>query len=47
MVDLRRLGIGQLGRQLVQIDVLRMHQDIDLTEAHQRIPGPQAQDREH
>ena len=47
MIDLGCLGLGELRRQLVQIDVFGMHENIHLAEAHERIPWPQAQDREH
>ena len=40
-------GIGELGRDLVELDVVGMHELADLAEGHQIVAGRQAQDREH
>ncbi len=47
VVDGAGLGIGELGRDLVELDVVGMHELADLAEGHQIVARRQAQDREH
>ena len=47
VVDQMRLGVGELPRQFVELDVLRMNEGIDLTEAEERVARLQSEDREH
>ena len=47
VVDGAGLGVGELGRDLVELDVVGMHQLADLAEGHQVVAGLQAEDREH
>ena len=47
VVDGVGLGVGELGRDLVELDVVGMHELADLAEGHQIVARRQAQDREH
>ncbi len=37
VIDQRGLRLGELGGELVELDVVGMHQRVDLAEAHQRV----------
>ena len=43
VVDGVGLGVGELGRDLVELDVVGMHELADLAEGHQVVAGRQAQ----
>ena len=47
MVDRGGLGVGKLGGQLVEIDVLGVDQGVDLAEGQQRVARREPEDREH
>ena len=47
VVDGAGLGVGELGRDLVELDVVGMHELADLAEGHQIVAGRKSQDREH
>ena len=47
VVDRVGLGVGQLARELVEMDVLRVHELVDLAEAQQLVARLEPQDREH
>ena len=47
MVDGAGLGIGEAGRKLVEVDVLGMHEGVDLAEGHQVVFRVEAENGEH
>src|SRR5262249_55194607 len=47
VVDQRGGGVGELGGELIEMDILGMDQGVDLPEAQQRVPRLEAQNREH
>ena len=42
-----RLGVGELGRELVELQIVGVHERVDLAEAHQIVARLEAEDREH
>ena len=47
VIERLHLGVGQLGRELIEIDVVVMHQRVDLAEGQQIVLLRQAENVEH
>ena len=47
VIDRLHFGVGELGREIVEVDVVGMHQRVDLAEGQQVVLGVQAENVEH